>query len=136
MPLPSRWMIRGSFFYLLVGFFLGAILLFNKAYPFYPQVWTLLAIHIEVLIFGWIIQLTLGTAYWILPKNITKQPRKIKKLALAMATLLNGGILLNISDHILRFWEYAWVAGRSLELLSVVLFIALHWDRITSFRMK
>ncbi len=136
MPSPSRWMIRGSFIYLLVGFLLGAILLINKAYPLYPQVWTLLAIHIEVLIFGWIIQLTLGTAYWILPKNITKQPRKIKKPALLMATLLNGGILLNISDHLFRFWEHAWVAGRSLELLAVVLFIALHWERVTSFRMK
>lgn len=136
MPLPSRWMIRGSFIYLLVGFLLGAILLINKAYPFYPQLWTLLGIHIEVLIFGWIIQLTLGTAYWILPKNRAKQTRKIKKPALVMAVLLNGGILLNISDPLFQFWNHAWVAGRSLELLAVVLFILLHWERITSFRRR
>lgn len=134
MPSPSRWMIRGSFIYLLAGFLLGAILLINKAYPFYPQVWILLAIHIEMLIFGWIIQLTLGTAYWILPKSRTQQTRKIKKLALVMAALLNGGILLNISDHLFRFWEHAWAVGRSLELSAVVLFIILHWERVTSFR--
>jgi len=34
-----------------------------------------LPIHIEVLIFGWIIQFTLGTAYWILPRFLQAPQR-------------------------------------------------------------
>lgn len=136
MPLASRLMIRFSFVYLLVGFLIGALLLINKAWPIYPQVWYLLAIHIEILIFGWIIQLTLGTAYWILPKSRRVPQDKDKLPALAIPLTLNLGILLNIGDHLFRLSEYAWLAGRSLELIAVVIFIALHWQRVTSFRKK
>lgn len=136
MPLASRLMIRFSFVYLLAGFLIGALLLVNKAYPIYSDLWFLLSIHIEILIFGWIIQLTLGTAYWILPKS-RKVPQDQDKIpALAIPLTLNLGILLNIGDHLFRFYEYAWLAGRSLELVAVLIFIGLHWKRVTSFRKK
>lgn len=134
MPLPSRWMIRCSFIYLLVGFCIGAMLLINKAYPALPQIWTLLSIHIEILIFGWIIQFTLGSAYWILPKSRVKPADRDHHLAMVIPITLNLGILLNVSDHLFRFYEHAWLIGRSLELVAVILFLALHWQRVTSFR--
>lgn len=136
MPLPSRWMIRCSFIYLLVGFLIGAILLINKAYPTFPQIWILLSIHIEILIFGWIIQFTLGTAYWILPKSRVKPANCDHHLAMIIPIALNLGILLNVNDHLFRFYEHAWMIGRSLELVAVILFFALHWQRVTSFRNK
>lgn len=136
MPRPSRWMIRCSFVYLVIGFLIGAGLLVNKAYPVYPEIWTLLVIHIEILIFGWIIQFTLGTAYWILPKSRNMESKYDQLGALIIPISLNLGILLNIGDHLFRISEYAWLVGRSLELFSVLLFIALHWKRVTSFRKK
>lgn len=136
MPLPSRWMIRCSFIYLVVGFLIGAGLLMNKAYPVYPQIWILLSIHIEILIFGWIIQLTLGTAYWILLKRRKASNKDDQLTALIIPVALNLGILLNISDHLFRFYEYAWLIGRSLELAAVLIFLSLHWQRVTSFRHK
>jgi hypothetical protein len=136
MPLASRWMIRCSFIYLVIGFLIGAGLLISKAYPSYPQIWSPLPVHIEILIFGWIIQFTLGTAYWILPKSQDMASRYDQFGALLITLSLNLGILLNIGDHLVHLSDYAWLAGRSLELLSVLLFIALHWKRVTSFRTK
>jgi hypothetical protein len=136
MPLPSRWMIRCSFIYLVVGFLIGAGLLINKAYPVYPRIWILLPIHIEMLIFGWIIQFTLGTAYWILPKRQKHSNKRAQLPAMIIPIALNLGILLNISDHLFRLFDHAWLFGRSLELIAVLFFITLHWQRVTSFRNK
>src|SRR5690554_1237704 len=96
----SRWMIRFSLIYLVAGISMGALMLINKAYILHPAIWMLLPIHIEFLLFGWIIQLTLGVAYWILPRFMTKLPRGNDHLAHCMAILLNTGILLVALSHI------------------------------------
>ena len=63
MPTPSRLMIKASMLYMFAGFVIGALILISKVYPEYSSVWSLLLIHIEVSIFGWVIQFTMGTAY-------------------------------------------------------------------------
>lgn len=136
MPLPSRLMIRFSFIYLVVGFLLGASLLIHKAIPLFAGIWSLLSIHIEMLIFGWIIQLTLGTAYWILPKSRVKPMDRDLNWAMIIPIALNLGIFINIGDHLFRFYDHAWLVGRSLEFIAVIFFIALHWNRVTSFRKR
>lgn len=136
MPLPSRLMIRFSFLYLIVGFLLGASLLIHKAYPLFPGVWHLIVLHIEMLIFGWIIQFTLGTAYWILPKSRGKPADRDQHWAMIIPAALNLGIFINIGDHLFRISEHAWLVGRFFELVAVVFFIALHWNRVKSFMTR
>ena len=67
MPRLSVWAVRLSLLYLLFGFTLGALILANKGVPFTPWVWNFLPTHIDVLLFGFVIQLAIGMAYWILP---------------------------------------------------------------------
>lgn len=134
MPTPSRWMIRASFVYLTLGFILGALLLVHKAYPLHPAIWVLMPIHIELMIFGWIIQLTLGTAYWILPRYLEGQPRGNIKLSAVMVCMLNAGIVLNVFSFLNFLPQNATLAGRLLELGAVILFILLHWNRVASYR--
>lgn len=136
MPAPSRWMIRLALIYLIVGMALGAMLLIHKAYPITPAVWMLLPIHIEVTIFGWIIQLTLGTAYWMLPRYIEGPPRGRPNLAIGMVLALNLGILLVIIDTLIMVPFPLQLLGRILELMAVGLFIFLHWNRIVTYRNK
>lgn len=134
MPTPSRWLIRLSFVYLLVGIVLGALMLIHKAYFIHAGVWMVLPVHIEVTIFGWIIQLTLGTAYWMLPRFLEGPPRGDSSLAYVMIASLNLGIIFVIADSLLLFDLPLDLTGRIFELAAVGLFVALHWNRIVTYR--
>jgi len=134
MPLISRWMIRCSFIYLFLGVGTGAFMLIQKAYPIHPSVWQLLPIHIEMLIFGWIIQFTLGTAYWMLPRFLEGPQRGPRWAAFMMAIILNIGILLTLADDIILTELPVQRSGRALELLAVLIFVSLHWNRIVTYR--
>ncbi len=134
MPAPSRWMIRCSLVYLLVGFVIGGAVLVSKAYPAYSAVWLLLPVHIEVMIFGWIIQLTMGTAYWILPRFLEGESRGNPLLSKLMVAALNAGIILNVLSYLDLFSGPDLIWGRSLEVAAVGLFVALHWNRAVSYR--
>lgn len=68
MPRLSQWLIRTALIYLLLGFTLGALLLTHKGIPLHPALWSWLPTHIEFLLMGWIAQLTMGVAFWILPR--------------------------------------------------------------------
>ena len=135
MPAPSRWMIRCSLLYLLAGFAIGSGMLISKAWPAaYPQVWQLLPVHIEVAIFGWIIQFTMGTAYWILPRYLKTGDRGHSMPAKLMVALFNAGIVMNICSYLHVVPRSAVFWGRLLEVSSVILFIILHWNRAISYR--
>ncbi len=136
MPAVSRWMIRLSLIYFIAGILAGAFLLIHKAYPLHPTAWLLLPLHIEVTIFGWIIQYTLGTAYWMLPRYLKGKPRGSRLMSWVMVLCLNLGIVFIIIDPLewvsiqLRF------TGRVLEVIAVLLFIILHWNRIVTYRNR
>lgn len=124
MPHLSRWAVKAAFLYLLLGFTIGALLLAHKGRPLHPALWSLLPVHIEFLLFGWVVQLTLGVAFWILPRYWQK-PRRPRAWAAVLAVLaLNGGIWLVVGGA-LGGERGALLAGRVLELTAVLLF-ALH----------
>lgn len=129
MPRLSQWAIRAAFLYLLLGFSLGALLLAHKGLPLHPMLWNLLPLHIEFLLFGWVVQLTLGMAFWILPRY-WEAPRRPRAWAAVLAILLlNSGIWLVVGG---AFGGTRWAlfAGRVLEV-TAVLFFALHaWRRV------
>ncbi|HLR76706.1 MAG TPA: cbb3-type cytochrome c oxidase subunit I, partial [Balneolaceae bacterium] len=132
MPVQSRWMLRLSLLYLLFGAILGAIMLIQKAFPFNAAVWVLRPVHIQLLIWGFIIQFTLGTAYYILPRYVKGSSRGSPALSWGIIIALNIGIFLNIIA--------AFYPGNSLRLtglffqaLAVAFFVWLHWNRATSY---
>lgn len=133
MPKVSVWMIRMSFLYLIFGIFIGTFLLISKSLLVASFAWNLLPIHIEFLIFGWIIQFTLGTAYWILPRYLKTKGRGKTLPAIMMVIFLNAGILLMVISEVFPNYSFWGMLGRSFQLLAVVLFIRLHWQRIVSY---
>lgn len=132
MPGVSRWMIRLSLSYFVISAGIGTTILINKANPFFPEIWQYLPVHIELMIFGWIIQFTLGTAYWILPRFLATKERGNEKLAVLMPLSLNAGILLEVLSNSGLGMRLA-LYGRILEALAVVVFILLHWKRVVSY---
>ncbi|HAL17294.1 MAG TPA: hypothetical protein DCP32_11275 [Anaerolineaceae bacterium] len=131
MPRLSVWFIRASLIYLLAGFMLGALLLANNGIEFMPSAWELLPAHVEFLLAGWVVQLALGTAYWILPRHTRGLARGSTELGWLSFSLFNLGVLLTASSGLLPgAFQFA---GRVLEVLAAGLFLVLIWPRIKAY---
>lgn len=128
MPRLSVWMIRAALAYLAVGFLLGALLLWNKGRPLTPALWRWLPVHVEVVLFGWVAQLALGVAYWILPRFHTERRRGL--WAVLAGALLNAGVW-SVSLAAGLAWPPAvGVFGRVLEALALLAFAWHAWPRV------
>jgi hypothetical protein len=132
MPRLSQWMVKAAFVYLLLGFTMGALLLMNKGVPLHPALWGWLPVHIEFLLLGWIVQLTMGVAFWILPRFWEKPARPRANFAVGAFVLLNVGIWLVVAGTTFRLGREVFLAGRVVELAAVVLFGVQAWGRIVS----
>lgn len=127
MPKLSVWLVRASLAYLLTGTAIGALLLAQKGIPYDARVWALFPVHMEFLLAGWLMQLAMGVAFWILPRFSTANPRGESRLVLAAFLLLNAGIGLAVLQAL---FAAALPGGRVLEAAAVVLFITASWRRV------
>ena len=133
MPRLSCWFIRSALIYLATGFTLGALLLSNKGIPYAPAIWNLLPLHIEFLLHGWLIQLAMGVAFWILPR-LGQGPnnRGDERLVWAAWLLVNLGIILALFEALL-VWPGLAIGARLVELAGVLLFVLGSWKRVKPF---
>ena len=131
MPPLSRWYVRTAFIYLLGGITIGSLLLANKGVPFYPAIWHWLPLHIEYLLIGWTLQLSLGVAFWIMPR-FWKSPRRGNVMGAYLAFgLLNSGLVC-VTVGVLFSQSWMLVIGRVLEVGTAVSFTHAIWSRIVS----
>jgi hypothetical protein len=128
MPRLSVYFIRASLIYLLVGFAFGGLLLANNGIMISPAIWALLPIHIEFAFVGWMIQLAMGVAFWILPRFPRGSPRGDERLSWLALILVNLGIFLVMLQGPGLQWLS--VAGRAIETMAVILFVIGNWKRI------
>jgi cbb3-type cytochrome oxidase subunit 1 len=133
MPRLSVWVVRTALLYLGAGFTLGALMLSNKGVPYEPLVWRLRPVHVECLIFGWMVQLALGVAFWIMPR-FTQEPRRGNPaFGWAGYALFNLGVL-TVSLGLWFTWAgAALLLGRLTELAGAALFSANLWPRVRPF---
>ncbi len=130
MPRLSRFFIKSSLLYLVAGFTVGALLLMQKGRAFAPQIRLLLPVHIEIVIFGWILQFVMGAAFWMLPRF--GENRGSEKPVCLAFLLINSGILLNLSA-IFFHAALPTIAGRVLEIGAVISFVIHAWPRVKPF---
>lgn len=126
MPRLSCWLIRSSLLYLAIGFTLGGLMLSHKGVPLHPAVWRLLPAHIEFLLLGWILQLAMGVAFWILPRWGTG--RGNEALAWLAYGLLNLGVWMAGIGSLIG--TPIVLAGRITEVASAITFAAHAWPRV------
>ena len=129
MPRLSYLFIRASLIYLVLGFTLGGLILVNKSIPFAPFIWALLPAHIEFLILGWLTQLALGVAFWILPRLASNTPRGNERWSWAAFTLVNLGIALNVASPYVGL-TWLGLLARILQAAGVAAFAIGNWQRI------
>lgn len=132
MPYLSRLFIRSSLIYLAIGFTLGGLILSAKAGVIGPDVWGWLPAHIVILLFGWMIQLSLGVSYWILPRLVAGG-RGRTPWAWASFVACQLGLILVLGSTLSAWWsvfQFLFVPGLLLSGLSVFLFVAHAAPRI------
>ena len=129
MPRLSVWLVRCSLVYLLLGFTLGGLMLANKGVPFAAWAWSLVGAHMEFLLLGWMVQLAMGVAFWILPRFGSGAPRGNELLIWAAFAALNLGIWMTaLQPYHMQGWLT--LTGRVLEAVSVFLFVFGSWQRV------
>jgi len=129
VPRISRWLVRTALLYLVAGTALGGLLL---AVPGVGAVGWWRA-HAELMLFGWLLQLAMGVAYWILPKHAAGPPRGPEALAAGIHPLLNAGIATSAIAWLAMLPAGVLAAGRICELSAVVLFAVVVWPRVKPF---
>lgn len=133
MPRLSIHIIRTSLLYFAAGILIGALIIFEKSRSFFPAIWLFLPMHIEMLLFGWIIQLVIGVSYWMLPKFGSAPIRGNEKLVWISFALLNSGILLICLSSLIVNNEVFAFSGRLLELIAIIFYARHAWPRVKPF---
>ena len=135
MPRLSYLFIRASLVYLVLGFTLGGLILANKSIPFAPFIWALLPAHIEFLILGWLTQLALGVAFWILPRLASNTPRGNERWSWTAFVLVNLGIALNVASPYVGL-TWLGLSARILQAAGVAAFAIGNWQRIYPLKIS
>lgn len=142
MPKLSRIMIRLAFLHCWVGFGLATLLISRKGLPeqfdsalWQSYIWQWLPAHVDMLLLGWMVQLSMAVAYWILPRLAgTGSERGRFGFAVTAATLLNIGIVIFAGAVLLAAWypDWLWVqsVGLTLQLLAIMAYGVHAWPRI------
>lgn len=133
MPALSVLLVRTALAWLVVGSAAGALLLAAKAAPPPAGVTRLFHLHVEALLIGWMVQLAMGVAWWILPKYPTGPERGPAAPIVAVWALLNAGVLLAGVARSAGGTDQLVVAARAGELLAAMLFLAAVWPRVKAF---
>jgi len=128
MPRLSRWFVRSAFIYLIIGFTFGGLILIQKGIPFNAKVWRLLPAHIELVLFGWTIQLIMGVGFWIFPRF--RRKRGNETLGWIAYGLFNIGIWLSVLTSIFHLYGPLIFGGRLAELAGIAAFVMHAWPRI------
>ena len=136
MPRLSRWFVRTAFVYLLIGFSIGGLILSAKAGMVDARVWVWLLPHADFLVVGWLIQMAMGVAYWILPR-IRDAGRGRVRLAWAAYILLNSGLGFGAGLALLDYWFPAggwmsrtFIPGLLVQAIALCLYVVYAWPRV------
>lgn len=128
MPRLTVWFLRAAIVHMLVGFTLGALLLIHKGTAGLPWMWRFLSVHVDMLLLGWMSQLAMGVAFWILPRFGTR--RGVVWLAWVAWVAVNLGVGMVFVAAWMRPPQWVWVVARTLEVGGVVAFVMHAWPRV------
>ena len=134
MPPVSRWMIRISLVSLLAGAAVGALLLAQLPAALAHE-GTLRAIHLDLMLFGWLMQFVLGVAYWMLPRYPTLPERGSPAAAWSALALFDAGLLTAIVGWTLSLTGLASL-GRAALVGGTLVFLGVLVPRVKGMEVR
>ena len=139
MPYESRLFVKAGLIYLALTFVLGGILLIAEALGL-PLPTSLAIEHAHLGGVGWLVNLVIGIALWMLPLNRDRFPatqgRYPSSIVFACFLLLNGGLMVRLVAEPWLQFDGSPVASALLVVagiaqpLAIALFVAIAWQRI------
>jgi hypothetical protein len=139
MPHESRLFVKAGLVYLALTFILGSVLLIVEALG-RPLPASLAIEHAHLGGVGWLVNVVIGIALWMLPLNRERFPatqgRYPSAVVYACFALLNGGLIVRL---VVEPWFVAsgdriaaalLVFAALAQPLAVVLFVWIAWLRI------
>lgn len=133
MPKLSAWLVRASLLHMGAGFLFGAMVLHHKGIPIYDWTWKLLNPHIELMVFGWTMQLVMGVAFFALPRFSRRESRYgAVYLGWWSFFLLNTGVIVTAVAQWFSISSYA-LSGRLLVMVAVLAYVTMIWPRVKPF---
>jgi hypothetical protein len=137
MPRLSCWFIRAALLHLTLGAVFGGLILSAKGMPVVlGWAWRLLPAHIQLMVGGWLLQLTLGMGYWILPRLNGTGERGRAGWAWASFIALNGGVAGAAGVFVLRgvvsspLMDALLVLAAASQVLALGAFVTHAWPRV------
>jgi hypothetical protein len=130
MPRLSCWFIRAALLHLGIGATIGALVLAAKGYPLtLGWAWQLLGSHVHFMVAGWLVQLTFGVAFWILPRLDAQGDRGRPAWAWASFGSLNAGVVAAALAPAAGL-DALRVLAALLHLIAIVAFVVHAWPRV------
>ncbi len=126
MPTLSRWFLKTSLVYLALGAIVGGIVLWDKGTPV-PGGSQFLGPHVALMTEGWLLLLTMGVAFWILPRRGQERPHTW--LAVVAYVCVNGSIWAGLWGS----WApsgWLFTAGGALQAAACLAFAVHAWPRV------
>jgi hypothetical protein len=134
MPPLSVWMVRLSLFALVLGALAGALLLGGLP-PIQPHSAIIRQVHLDLMLFGWLVQFVLGVAYWILPRHAAGPERGPAAVAWGAFAVFQLGLAVALAGQIFQLSGVA-PAGRVLVGVATLSFLGLLWGRAKPFAAR
>lgn len=135
MPPLSAWMVRLSLVSLALGALVGGLLL--AAVPAVaPHGAALRQMHLDLMLFGWLVQFVLGVAYWMLPRHAATPERGSAPLAWGAFALFQCGLALAVVGQAFSLRGIAPAAARPLLAGATFTFLGLLWGRVKPFAAR
>jgi len=128
MPSVSIWMVRSALVALVLGFSVGAIMLIGKGIGAFGGLSAGIPIHVELVVLGWMVQLAMGVALWILPRLGARGPARGAAWSWVAWALWNSGIVFVIAGA--AGVPAVRLSGRLIELSAAIAFGAAVWSRV------
>jgi hypothetical protein len=136
MPLESRLFVKSSLIALVVAFGWGAGLAFEESFARpVDAIWAIE--HAHVAFEGWLVNMVIGFALWLLPLNRTRFPqtqgRYARWMPLTIYVLLNGGLIARVFSEPASAASAAaravLAASAAAQVAAILLFAMLAWAR-------
>jgi hypothetical protein len=139
MPPLARTFVKAAFVYFVAALLLGALMALNQWLGFSRWLRVVYTSQLHLLVVGWLTQLAIGVAYWILPrlrKDQDPRRRGSHTLAWAVVVSLNVGLLLRfLAEPFYLMNPRTWLAvmlalSGVLQALAAIGFGWLIWGRV------
>lgn len=137
MPYVSRLFIKTGIAYLVVTFVAGAVMLSLEALG--RPVPLIIGIeHGHAGFIGWLVNMVIGVAYWLLPANRARfsqtQGRYPERVARSSFYLLNVGLILRLVGEPLlavgAVVRFIVVVAAVLQVIGIAAFAGIAWQRV------